>query len=153
VFVRREYSLCNLPLLEVHSARERARRGDRDDAILVMRAAVDHLYREGRLLMWSVPATGVLVETLLDQPGGFRPIGNVANATHTTLEQGLVAPGEFLGGCPMTTNYARASILATRAPIGGRDPALQRYEPSRSSASARCQFASSVPPSPDWEMW
>jgi hypothetical protein len=27
-----------------------------------MRAAVDHLYREGRLLMWSVPATGVLVE-------------------------------------------------------------------------------------------
>jgi hypothetical protein len=62
VFVRREYSLCNLPLLEVHSARERARRGDRDDAIPVMRAAVDHLYREGRLLMWSVPATGVLVE-------------------------------------------------------------------------------------------
>ena len=47
MFVRREYSLCNLPLLEVHSARERARRGDRDDAIPVIRAAVDHLYREG----------------------------------------------------------------------------------------------------------
>jgi len=31
-------------------------------------------------------------------PGGFRPIGNVANATHTALEQGWVALGEFLGG-------------------------------------------------------
>ncbi len=31
-----------------------------------MRTAVDHLFREGRLLLWGVPATGVLVETLLD---------------------------------------------------------------------------------------
>ena len=30
-----------------------------------MRAAVDHLFREGQLLAWGVPATGVLVETLL----------------------------------------------------------------------------------------
>jgi hypothetical protein len=32
-----------------------------------MRAAVDHLFREGRLLVYSVPTTGVLVETLLDR--------------------------------------------------------------------------------------
>jgi hypothetical protein len=32
-----------------------------------MRAAVDHLFREGRLLLWGVAATGVLVETLLDR--------------------------------------------------------------------------------------
>ena len=32
-----------------------------------MRAAVDYLFREGRLLAWSAPATGVLVETLLDR--------------------------------------------------------------------------------------
>ena len=32
-----------------------------------MRAAVDHLFREGRLLWWGVAATGVLVETLLDR--------------------------------------------------------------------------------------
>jgi hypothetical protein len=32
-----------------------------------MRAAVDHLFREGPLLAWGVPATGVLVETLLDR--------------------------------------------------------------------------------------
>ena len=32
-----------------------------------MRAAVDDLVREGQLLAWGVPATGVLVETLLDR--------------------------------------------------------------------------------------
>ena len=32
-----------------------------------MRGAVDHLFREGRLVAWGVPATGVLVETLLDR--------------------------------------------------------------------------------------
>ena len=48
-------------------ARERARRGDRDDAIPLMCAAVDDLFREGLLLGWGVPATGVLVETLLDR--------------------------------------------------------------------------------------
>ena len=32
-----------------------------------MRAAVDHLVREGQLLAWGVPATGVLVETLLER--------------------------------------------------------------------------------------
>jgi hypothetical protein len=59
--------LAEVPLVEVYAARERARRGDRDDAIPVMRAAVDHLFREGQLLGWGVPATGVLVETLLDR--------------------------------------------------------------------------------------
>jgi hypothetical protein len=33
----------------------------------LMRAATDHLFREGRLLAWVIPATGVLVETLLDR--------------------------------------------------------------------------------------
>jgi len=56
-----------VPLLNVYSARERARRGDRDEAIPLMRATVDHVFREGRLLAWNIPATGVLVETLLDR--------------------------------------------------------------------------------------
>jgi class 3 adenylate cyclase len=66
--LRRGYALGELPLANAYLARERARRGDRDDAIPVMRAAADHLFREGRLLgWWSIPATGVLVETLLDR--------------------------------------------------------------------------------------
>ena len=67
VFLRREYLLGELPLVNVYVARERARRGDRDDAIPLMRVAVDHLFREGRLLVWGIPTTGVLVETLVDR--------------------------------------------------------------------------------------
>ena len=67
VFLRREYLLGELPIVNVYSARERARRGDHDDAIPLMRAAADHLFREGQLLEWGTPATGVLVETLLER--------------------------------------------------------------------------------------
>jgi hypothetical protein len=64
VFVRGGHDLGDLPIVDVYSARE-TRRGGRDEAIPLMRAAVDHLFREGQLLLWGVPATGVLVETLL----------------------------------------------------------------------------------------
>jgi hypothetical protein len=67
VFLRRRYGLGELPLVNAYLARERARCGDRDGAIPQMRAAVDHLFREGQLLLWGIPATGVLVETLLDR--------------------------------------------------------------------------------------
>jgi hypothetical protein len=67
VFLRRGHNLGELPLVNVYVARETARRGDRDEAIPLMRAAVDHLFRQGQLLLWGVPATGVLVETLLDR--------------------------------------------------------------------------------------
>jgi hypothetical protein len=67
VFLRRGFFLADLPMVEVYLAREKAQCGDRDGAIPLMRAAVDHLFREGRLLCWGVPATGVLVETLLDR--------------------------------------------------------------------------------------
>ena len=67
VLPRRGHNLGDLPIVNVYLARERARRGDRDDAIPLMRAAVDHLVREGQLLGWGIPATGVLVETLLDR--------------------------------------------------------------------------------------
>jgi hypothetical protein len=59
--------MAELPIVNVYLAREMARRGDRDDAIPLMRAALDHLFREGRLLVWGTPATGVLVQTLLDR--------------------------------------------------------------------------------------
>jgi class 3 adenylate cyclase len=67
VFLRRGHNLAEVPIVNVYVAREKARRADRDDAIPLMRAAVDHLFREGQLLLWGVPATGVLVETLLER--------------------------------------------------------------------------------------
>ncbi len=67
VFLRQGFFLACLPIVEVCLAREKAQCGDRDGAIPLMRAAVEHLFREGLLLGWGIPATGVLVETLLDR--------------------------------------------------------------------------------------
>ena len=54
-----------------------------------MRAAVDHVFREGQLLVWGVPATGVLVETLLDRGDG----SDVAEA-EAAIERLAAAPAE-----------------------------------------------------------
>jgi class 3 adenylate cyclase len=89
VLLRREHNLGELPLVNVYLARERARRGERDEAIPLMRAAVDHLFREGRLLVWGVPATGVLVETLLDRAAE----GDVAEA-EAAIERLAAAPAD-----------------------------------------------------------
>jgi class 3 adenylate cyclase len=67
VFLRREHNLAELAIVNVYLARERARRGDRDDAIPLIRTALDDLVREGKVLAWGIPATGVLVETLVDR--------------------------------------------------------------------------------------
>jgi len=76
VFVRRGHNLGDRPLVNVYVARERARRGARDEAIQLMRASTHRLVCEGQLLAWGIPATGVLVETLLDRGAN----GDIAEA-------------------------------------------------------------------------
>ena len=51
VFLRQGYNLAELPMVDVYVAHERARRGELDDAIPLMRAAVDDLVRPGQLLL------------------------------------------------------------------------------------------------------
>ena len=85
----RKLGLDELPLFNVYLARERARRGDRDGAIPLMRAAVDHLARQGQLLAWGIPATGVLVQTLLDRGAD----GDVAEA-EAAIERLATAPAD-----------------------------------------------------------
>jgi hypothetical protein len=63
----RERAPFLVPVAELWIARERARRGERDAAIAVMRQAVDdELHQAGRLGL-GVWGTGVLVETLLER--------------------------------------------------------------------------------------
>ena len=69
IFVRQEHNLAELPIIHVLLARERSRRGDGDDAIDLMRSAVDQQFREGPWLLWNAAVTGVLVETLLEHRG------------------------------------------------------------------------------------
>ena len=65
--LRRGHNLSELRLINVYLARETARRGHCHEAISLMSAAMDQLVREGQLPSWGTPATGVLVETLLDR--------------------------------------------------------------------------------------
>jgi len=87
--LRSGQALNDVPIVEVYSARERARRGDRDEAIPLMRAAVDHAFREGKLLGLAIPTTGVLVETMLDRGTD----GDVAEA-EAAIERLATAPAE-----------------------------------------------------------
>ena len=82
-------------------ARERARRGDRDDAIPVMRAAVEDLFGEGLALQWGVPATSVLVQTLLER--GADP--DVAEA------EGAI---ERLAAAPTDDDLANRDVMVLR---------------------------------------
>jgi AAA ATPase domain/Putative zinc-finger len=89
VFLHRRYILCELPIVNAYVARERARRGDRDDATPLMRAAVDDLVREGELLASGIFATGVLVETLLD-----RGAQNDVAEAQAAIDRLATAPGD-----------------------------------------------------------
>jgi class 3 adenylate cyclase len=89
MFLRRGQNLGELQMINVYLARERARRGDRDEAIPLMRASADHLFREGRLVLWGIPPTGVLVETLLDRGAD----GDVAEA-EAAIERLAAAPAD-----------------------------------------------------------
>jgi class 3 adenylate cyclase len=89
VLERRGHNLSELRLINAYLARERARRGDRDEAIPLMFAAVDELVREGQLLSWGIPATGVLVQTLLDRGAE----GDVAEA-EAAIERLAAAPAD-----------------------------------------------------------
>ena len=84
-----------------------------------MRATVDHLFREGQLLLWGVPATGVLVETLLDRGAD----GDVAEAE---------AAIERLAAAPTDDGVAVRDILLLRlrallARAHGDDTAYRDY--------------------------
>jgi class 3 adenylate cyclase len=89
VFARDRHNLGDRPLVEVYVARERAWRGDLDEAIPLMRESTDHLVREGQLLAWGVAATGVLAQTLLDRGTD----GDVAEAK-AAIERLAVAPAD-----------------------------------------------------------
>jgi hypothetical protein len=61
-----QYSLA---AADVDTARERAKRGDRDGAIPLLRGAVDELFERGQL-GYCTGATAFLVETLLERGAG-----------------------------------------------------------------------------------
>lgn len=88
-FRRRGHNLSELRLLNAYVAGEQARHGDRDEAIRRLFTAVDELTSEGQLLSWGMPATGLLVEALLDRGAD----GDVHDA-ETAIERLASAPAD-----------------------------------------------------------
>jgi adenylate cyclase len=64
--VQQRFLLAELPVMDVYLGQERARSGDRDGAISVIRKSLDDMITR-RQLSYCIPATGVLVETLLER--------------------------------------------------------------------------------------
>ena len=62
------FSLTNLPLVDAHIAREKARTGDINGSIELARAVVDELFNSGGCI-WTALAVSVLVEALLQRGG------------------------------------------------------------------------------------
>jgi hypothetical protein len=123
VFLRWGHFLCDLPMLDVYTAREMARRADRDQAIPLMRAAVDHLVRDGQLLSWGIPATGVLVETLLDRGAD----ADVAEA-EAAIERLAAAPAdEGLVLREIWLQRLRALLARAQGDVGGYTHFRDRY--------------------------
>jgi class 3 adenylate cyclase len=67
ILLKKQVGQQMLPIVDLWVARERARRGDRDAAIAVMRKAVDGMHQAGRLGGYGVWGAGVLVQTLLER--------------------------------------------------------------------------------------
>ncbi len=62
------FTLTNLPIVDAHTARERARTGDTTGAIELARTVVDELFNAGGCI-WTALAVSVLAEALLQRGG------------------------------------------------------------------------------------
>ncbi len=123
VFLRGGHFLCDLPMLDVYVARETDRREDRDQAIPLMGAAVDHLVHDGQLLSWGVVATGVLVETLLDR-GTERDVAEAEAA----IERLAAAPAdEGLAIREIWLQRARALLARAQGDVAAYTHLRDRY--------------------------
>jgi class 3 adenylate cyclase len=110
-----QYSLA---LVDVDTARERARRGDRDGAIPLLRGAVDDLFDRGQL-EYCNEATAFLVETLLERGAD----GDVAEAD-AAIERLASAPADE-GLATREIWLLRSRALLARAT--GDDTAYRDY--------------------------
>jgi hypothetical protein len=102
---------------ELLAALEKARRGERDAVIPVMRSAVDELHRDGRL-GYGVWGTGVLVETLAERGAE----GDLAEAQHAIDRLADLSLGD--GSATLEIMMLRMYTLLARArgdDVGYRD--------------------------------
>jgi class 3 adenylate cyclase len=119
---QRERMPSLVPVTELAVARERARRGDRDADIPVMRKAVDELHQAGRL-GYGVWGTGILVETLLDRDAE----GDLAEAQAAIDRLANLLPDDGSAMGEITLLRLRALLSLARGDDVAHRDLVERY--------------------------
>jgi class 3 adenylate cyclase len=117
----RKRVLFLIPVTDLWVARERARRGDRDAAIPVMRQAVDELHQEGQLF-YGVWGAGVLVQTLLERGAE----GDLAEAQEA-IDRLAKLPADGAAIPEITLLRLRALLARARGDEAGSRDYRDRY--------------------------
>jgi adenylate cyclase len=103
------FALTNLPMIDAHIARERARTGDIGGAIELARTVVDDLSNSGGSI-WTPLATSVLVEALLQRGG----VGDLDEAGRAIEQLAAVPTDEGLVLHEITVLRLRALLARAR---------------------------------------
>jgi adenylate cyclase len=123
--------LSELPVIELYAAREQARHGHVEDAIVGMRSALDLLFERGQFA-WGVVVSGVLVSTLLDRGGQ----GDLAEAEEV-VDRMATAPLEMASECrDLWLLPVRALLLGAR----GDESAYRDYRDRYRALAASLGF-------------
>jgi class 3 adenylate cyclase len=115
------WTLSEVPEIEAFIAWEQATRGDLDGAIAALRTAVDDLFNAGQFA-WSIPPTGMFVETLLSR-GGEADL----QEAHTAIERLAAAPNHDMVDREIYLLRLRALLAGARGEEAAHRDLLQQY--------------------------
>jgi class 3 adenylate cyclase len=115
------WTLSEVPEIEAFIAFEQATRGDLDGAIVALRAAVDDLFNAGQFA-WSIPPTGMFVETLLSR-GGEADL----QEAQTAIERLAAAPNHEMVDREIYLLRLRALLAGARGDEAAHRDLLQQY--------------------------
>jgi len=122
------FSVSELPLVDAYIARETARSGDLDSAITAMRVATDSLCSAGQLLSFGIPATCLLVETLLER-GSEKDLAEARAAVERLARE----PSLDLESRNITVLRLRALLAHAQGDTAAYRELLERYRAMASS--------------------
>jgi len=115
------WTLSEVPMIEAYIAWEQARRGDLDGAIAALRAAVDDLFNAGQFA-WSIPPTGMFVETLLTRGGE-----DDLQEAQTAIERLAAAPNHDMVDREIWLLRLRALLADARGDEAAHRDLLQQH--------------------------
>jgi adenylate cyclase len=119
---KRQFFATELPMIDIYLARERARQGDADGAIAIMRASIDAIFANGQF-GYSIFCTSVLVEALLDRAAD----GDVAEAEAATAALAS-ASVQGLAVCEIALLRLRALLARARGDDTAYRQRSDRYQ-------------------------